>query len=151
MTAARIAAWISRCSAIGVMIAAAIPAHALDKPAIFGNPNLIIQQPNFAPPPNISSANQAAPRVPSNQIGFQNPSSSNVAAIVDLASGQKPVLLKAHEFQTVDCGNCAGTIKAIVPRGTSPTSNDFSITVRPGTVYRFEYDTLQKRWILVQQ
>jgi hypothetical protein len=129
-----------------------------DKPAILGNPNLIYQKqlPAFAPPAQTtispSTAQQAPIYVPSNQIGFRNPTSSNVAAIIDMGNGQSHVvLLKAHQFETVDCSKCGDAIRAVVPHGSKPKPGDFSTPLTKGNVYEFDYDDVTKRWVLIRK
>lgn len=142
---------------MATMAAPALAAQP-DKPSLFGNPAQLFrdaQHPAFAPPPMTPTPYQMPPQpqpvisVPCSQIGLQNTSSSNVAAVIEIGHGQsRVVLLKAHEYQTVDCKNCSGGVRAIVPRGSTPKPDDFSMTVNPGTAYGFEFDTLQNRWIL---
>lgn len=148
-------------SVLLTMATIAAPALAAqpDKPSLFGNPAQLFrdaQHPAFAPPPyaapspyQLPQQPQPAISVPCSQIGLQNSSSSNVAAVIEIGNGQsRVVLLKAHEYQTVDCRNCSSGVKAIVPRGSTPKPDDFTMTVSPGTAYGFEFDSLQKRWTL---
>jgi hypothetical protein len=61
------------------------------------------------------------------------------------------VLLRAHQFETVDCRACTNTVTLTVPRGATPAPDDFSTPVRPGAVYQFTYDDKSARWIVVPQ
>jgi len=160
------AGWLSVLAAATVCGTAS--AGQFDKPSILGDPGaayqaqrpsygplddaIHIQQPTFAPPSAPITTPQISIKVPSTQIGLQNPTASDVAAVVELGNGQsRVVLLKAHQSETIDCRTCSGALKAIVPRGSAPAADDFALNVSPGNVYQFKYDSAAKRWILVQQ
>jgi hypothetical protein len=136
------------------VISTGTSAAQLDKPSILGDPRLILQDaqhPIFAPPGGGTTVTTPQPslKVTSSQIGLQNPTPSSVAAVIEMGGGKSNVvLLRGHESQTIDCSGCPATVRAIVPRGSAPEPTDFSINLRPGSVYKFRYDDNSKRWIL---
>lgn len=136
-------------------------AASFDKPSILGNPDLFLQKAqklDFGLPnqstrvPTLGTTQQPAIKVLNTQIGLYNPTSSDVAAVVDMGNGQpRVVLLKAHQIETIDCASCGAAVHAIVPSGSKPVPGDFSLPLTKGSVYQFEYDTMTKRWVLVRK